>query len=271
MSRQTGFVKGYVDAPWGQIHYLEAGAGEVVLLYPNRPRSSVIYRRLAAILAAQYRVVIMDPPGFGGSDPLPAPLEVDDLSTAVVTLLDGLGVDRFRMSGHHTGASLCVDLAVRIPDRVVAIAPSGLLMLTQEERRGRLDGTLFSPAAGNPPRPDGSHLLPFLKKYPPVPPEDLDFLTAWIVDTLASEPYQRPSADAIYRYDERATLAQIKVPTLFVQSTGPGEPPTLQRMAEARALTPGSRLVYIEGGDVHFIHHRAEELGHLLLDFFPRT
>lgn len=268
MSRETGFVKGYVDAPWGQIHYVEAGAGEAVLLYPNRPRSSVIYRRLAAILAAQYRVLIMDPPGFGASDPLPAPLEVDDLSAAVVTLLDGLGVDRFRMSGHHTGAALCVDLAVRIPERVVAIAPSGLLMLTEVERRGRLDGSLFSPAAGNPPRADGSHLLPFLKKYPPVPPEDLDFLTDWIVDTLASEPHQRPSADAVYRYDERARLPRIQAPTLFVQSTGPGEPPTLQRMADAHALTPGSRLALIEGGDVHFIHHRADELGELLLDFF---
>lgn len=260
--------KGYVDAQWGQIHYVEMGEGEPVLLYPNRPRSSVIYRQLAAILASRYRVVIIDPPGFGPSDPLPAPVEVDDLSTAVITLLDALRIDRFRMSGHHTGAAVCVDLAVRIPDRVVAIAPSGLLMLTQAERRGRLDGTLFSPAAGNPPKPDGSHLLPFLKKYPPVPPEDLAFLTDWIVDTLASEPHQRPSADAVYRYDERARLPQVKAPTLFVQSSGPGEPPTLQRMADAQALTPGSRLEIIEGGDVHFVHHRADELGALLLDFF---
>lgn len=260
--------KGYVAAPWGQIHYVETGEGEPVLLYPNRPRSSVIYRRLATILAGRYRVVIIDPPGFGPSDPLAGPVEVDDLSTAVITLLDTLGIDRFRMSGHHTGAAVCVDLAVRIPERVVAIAPSGLLMLTEEERRGRLDGTLFSPAAGNPPKPDGSHLLPFLKKYPPVPPEDLAFLTDWILDTLGSEPHQRPSADAVYRYDERARLPQVKAPTLFVQSSGPGEPPTLQRMADAQALTSGSRLEIIEGGDVHFIHHRADELGALLLDFF---
>lgn len=261
-------MKGYVPAPWGQIHYVELGQGEPVLLYPNRPRSSVIYRRLADILAAEYRVVVIDPPGFGASDPLPAPLEVGDLSTAVITLLDALGIDRLRMSGHHTGATVCVDLAVRIPDRVVAIAPSGLLMLTEEERRGRLDGTLFSPAAGNPPKPDGSHLLPFLKKYPPLPPETLDFLTDWIVDTISSEPHQRPSADAVYRYDERAMLPQVKAPTLFLQSSGPGEPPTLQRMADAQALTPGSRLEIIAGGDVHFIHHRAEEVAALLIDFF---
>lgn len=260
--------RGYVEADWGQVHYVEAGEGETVLLYPNRPRSSVVYRRLAEILADQYRVVIIDPPGFGASDPLPPSLDVPDLSRAVLTLLDGLGIERFRMSGHHTGATVCVDLAVTVPDRVVAIVPSGFLLLTEEERRGRLDGTLSSPAAGNPPQTDGSHLQPFLKKFPPTPPEDPDFLTDWIVDTLASEPYQRASADAVYRYDERARLPKVTVPTLYIQSSGPGEPPTLQRMAEAQALTPGSRLEIIEGGDVHFVHHRADEVGRLLLNFF---
>lgn len=260
--------RGYVQAPWGQIHYAETGRGDTVLLYPNRPRSRVVYYRLAELLASQFRVVIIDPPGFGMTDPLPQPFEVADLTTTSLTLLDALGVDRFYMSGHHTGATVCVDMAVRVPGRVMAVAPTGLLLLTDEEKRGRLDGSLWAPAAGNPSVEDGSHFQLFMKKYPPKAPEDLDFLDAWVLDTLGSDAAQRPSADAVYRYDERSHFPHIAVPTLYIQSAGPGEPGTLQRMAQAQELTPGSRLEIIEGGDVHFIHHRADEVGALLIEFF---
>jgi pimeloyl-ACP methyl ester carboxylesterase len=263
--------RGYVDAAWGQVHYLEAGAGPAVLLYPNRPRSSVIYRRLAGLLATSYRTIVIDPPGFGASDPLPEGFEVAGLTASVLTLLDALGVDRVRMSGHHTGATICVDLAARHPDRVACIAPSGLLLLTDDERAGRLAGRLPAPAAGNPPQQDGSHLLPFLRKFPPQPPEDLAFLNEVIVDNLVSEPNQEPSAHAVYRYPEREHLARVRVPTLFLQSSGPGEPPTLQRAQEVLDLVPGSQLVTIDGGDVHFVHHRAPEVAQVLLDFFAKA
>jgi pimeloyl-ACP methyl ester carboxylesterase len=268
MMQQTAMKRGYVDAPWGQIHYRQAGSGPAVLLYPNRPRSSVIYSRLAGLLAAHCRVLIIDPPGFGGSDPLTPPFEVPDLTRAVITLLDELGVDTVRMSGHHTGATICVDLAATHPERVAAIAPSALLLLTDEERKGRLDHTLKAPAYGNTPQENGAHLLPLLKKFPPTPPEDMGFVNDWIIDGLVSEPHQVPSADAVYRYPERDFLVQVTAPTLFFQSTGPGEPPTLQRMQPLVDVVPGSRIYLVDGGDVHFIHHRAEEMAPVLLDFF---
>lgn len=263
--------RGYVDAPWGQIHYRETGSGPPVLLYPNRPRSSVIYVRLAELLAGQHRVVIIDPPGFGASDPLVPPFEVPDLTRAVTTLLDALDIDKVRMSGHHTGATICVDLAATAPDRVVAIAPSGFLLLTDEERRGRLEHTAKAPAYGNPPQESGAHLLPFLKRFPPMPPEDLSFLNDSIIDDLVSEPHQVPSADAVYRYREREALQFVKAPTLFLQSQGPGEPPTLQRAESVLDLVPGSALAVFEGADVHFVHHRANEVAPVLLEFFARV
>ena len=260
--------RGYVSTPSGQIHYAETGAGTPVLLYPNRPRSWVIYRRLAQLLSANHRVVIVDPPGCGASDPLPAPIAVADLSDVSLAVMDALDIDRAHVSGHHTGATVAIDLAAHHADRVISIAPCGLLLLTDEEKAGRLDGSAFSPAAGNPPKEDGSHLAMIMKKFPPVPPEDLPFVNDWIIDGLVSEVNQAELAKAVYRYDENSVLRTITVPTLFVQSLGPGEPGTLQRMDRARKLVAGSRIEYIDGGDVHFIHHRADELSVLLLDFF---
>lgn len=266
--------RGYVSAPHGQIHYAEtgeAGTGSPVVLYPNRPRSWVIYRRLAELLAGSHRVVILDPPGCGASDPLPDPIELADLSAATLAVMDGLGIARAHVSGHHTGATVAVDLAAHHADRVVSIAPCGLLLLTDEEKAGRLDGSAFSPAAGNPPQADGSHLASIMKKFPPAPPEDLPFVNDWIIDGLVSEVNQAALAKSVYRYDERAALARVGVPALFVQSLGPGEPGTLQRMEQAHALVPGSRIAFVDGGDVHFIHHRADELAPVLRDFFAHA
>ncbi len=262
--------RGYAEAPWGQIHYREIGHAQApaVLLYPNRPRSGVIYERLAALLADRYHVLVIDPPGFGGSDPLPGHFEVPDLTGAVLTLLDDRGVEQVRMSGHHTGATICLDLAATHPERVVAIAPSGTLLLTDEERAGRIDGSAFAPAAGNPPREDGSHLRAYLNKFPPQGDEDLAFLNDVIIDNLVSEPHQMTSAQAVYRYPERERMTGITVPTLFVQSVGPGEPDTLQRADEVLGLIQGSRITYVHGGDVHFIHHRAAEVASVLHEFF---
>jgi pimeloyl-ACP methyl ester carboxylesterase len=261
--------RGYVKAPWGQLHYFETGAGpETVFLYPNRPRSIVIYRRLADILGSRYRVIAMDPPGFGMSDPLPEPFEVEDLTRASVIVLDALGVDRFFASGHHTGALIAVELAASQPDRVKAIAPCGTPLWTQEERDARTAGTAKVAASGNPPKEDGSHLLPFIKRYPPKPPEDLRFLTEWMLDTIASEPYQYPSMMAVNRYREDRRMPLVKCPTLFMRSSGPGEPATLQRAEEAAKLVPNSRVAVIDGGDVHFIHHRADEVAKLMFDVF---
>jgi pimeloyl-ACP methyl ester carboxylesterase len=263
--------RGYISAPWGQIHYAEAGRGVPVVLYPNRPRSWIIYQRLAELLAGKHRVVILDPPGCGASDPLPSPIELGDLTRATLTLMDGLGIDRAHISGHHTGATVAVDIAAYHPERALSIAPSGLLLLTAEEKAARLDGSAFSPAAGNPPKEDGSHLDTVLAKYPPKPPEDLSFINDWTIDGLVSEASQAALAMAVYRYDERSALARIAVPTLLVQSLGPGEPGSLQRMADAQRLVPGSRLEFVDGGDVHFIHHRADELAPLLLQFFTQA
>lgn len=263
--------RGYVNAPWGQIHYAETGEGTPVVLYPNRPRSWVVYRRLAELLGAAHRVVVLDPPGCGASDALPDPIEVADLTAATLAVMDGLGIERAHVSGHHTGATVAVDMAAHHRDRVTSIAPCGLLLLTDEEKAGRLDGSAFSPAAGNPPQQDGSHLAGIMAKFPPKPPEDLPFLNDWIIDGLVSEVNQAALAKSVYRYDERAALPRIDAPTLFVQSLGPGEPPTLQRMEQAHALVPGSDIAFIDGGDVHFIHHRAADLAPLLLPFFAHA
>jgi pimeloyl-ACP methyl ester carboxylesterase len=285
--------RGYVDTSKGQVHYQEIGTGDAVLLIHQVARSGAIYERLARLLSTQYRVICMDMPGFGGSDPLPEPFEISDLVGAAAALMDGLGIRRYRVSGHHTGATLAVELAVTHPERVVAVAPTGYFYLTREEQAGAAD---FENLKGRHKTPvseelasDGSHLLRFFARavsllwqsqqsrgrtgvlmlpFEDLPPGDLAFVNDFVVDGLRALPYARITHDAVARYDNDARLPLVRVPMLVVQSSGPLEPAVFQRVHLIQKLVPGCRVATIENGDIHMIHSRAEDLSRVLLEFF---
>ena len=52
------------------LHYLEAGAGEPVLLLHGWPTSSYLWRKTLPAIAAGNRVIALDLPGFGASSKL---------------------------------------------------------------------------------------------------------------------------------------------------------------------------------------------------------
>jgi pimeloyl-ACP methyl ester carboxylesterase len=181
------------------------------------------------------------------------------------------------------------------PERVAALAPTGYSYRTHEERSALVREQPAAPSMhlGGHKNPvsteltsDGTHLsriwqlatsmlyhgkgAPGTVMFPPenLPSEDLEFVNDWIVAYLQSIHNQVPTLQAVRRYDPDARLPLVKAPTLVIQSTGPFEPRFLQRADMVQKLIPGSRVATIEGGDIHMIHFRAEELGAILLEFF---
>ena len=288
--------RGYVDTSTGQIHYNDVGSGEAILLIHQASRSGKIYARLADLLAPQYRVISVDIPGFGASDPLAPGFGVDDLVQAMVELLDGLGIDRVRVSGHHSGATIALELAVSHPERVAALFPTGLTLLSQDERPKTTEiyekaGRHKTPVS-NELSADGSHLMRFFQRavsllwqskqsrgqegilmlpLEDLGQEDLDFVNDFIVDGLRALPSGRATLLAVRAYDAEARLPLVTAPTLVIQSSGPLEPQMLQRAERAQKLVPGSRTATIENGDIHMIHTRAEELAQVILEFLAEV
>jgi pimeloyl-ACP methyl ester carboxylesterase len=111
--------------------------------HPDRPPMLLLHgwcsRRadlaaLADTFAAFHRVVRLDLPGHGDSD-VPADedrLAVASFATDVAALCDALDLGRSVVVGHSGGAAVAVELAVRRPELVAAVAA--------------LDGTLGFPA-----------------------------------------------------------------------------------------------------------------------------
>mgnify|MGYP000008681149 CR=1 FL=1 len=209
-------TRGYVDTSIGQIHYREVGSGPAVLFIHQAGRTGATYDRVAQVLAPRYRVVSIDLPGFGESDPLPLPCSVTDLVDTVFEALDGLGVETVRLSGHHTGAVVVGELAASHPDRTVAFAPSGYPFYQSAEERKQVakDAQVPRPITqmgghSVPIAPelhsDGSHLLRVFQRavamlwyskvslgasgsvmlpFENLPPEDLAFVNDFVVDNL---------------------------------------------------------------------------------------
>ncbi len=61
----------YLEINGGRIHYLDEGAGQIILCLHGEPSWSYLYRKFIPILAPSYRVIAPDFFGFGRSDKLP--------------------------------------------------------------------------------------------------------------------------------------------------------------------------------------------------------
>ncbi len=103
------------------IHYVEGGSGEVVLLVPGWPQSWYAWRHVMPLLADNHRVIAIDLPGLGESG-APAAFDTATIASYVDALLDALGLARVTFVGHDIGAWIGYAFAVRHPGKVRSLA-----------------------------------------------------------------------------------------------------------------------------------------------------
>lgn len=162
-------VRSYTRCRWGQLHYRTAGPREsrrppVILLHQN-PSSGFEYEPLIAALATDRRVIALDTPGYGMSDPPPAPPGMAGYAAAFVDALDALALageldGPVDLYGFHTGTLLCAELAILRPDRVRRVVMTGIPMFPVDEAASRLREATEFPA----PDEDGKVILGLLDK-----------------------------------------------------------------------------------------------------------
>jgi len=107
-----------------QLHYNDCGAGAetVVMLHGSGPGASGwanFNRNLEPLVAAGYRVLLMDCPGWSRSDPIVCSGSRSDLNArALKGLLDAIGIDRAHLVGNSMGGHSAVAFALANPERV---------------------------------------------------------------------------------------------------------------------------------------------------------
>jgi haloacetate dehalogenase len=130
-----GFSQRLVECGAVRLAVHEAGAGAPVILLHGFPQTHIAWGRVAPVLAREFRVIVPDLRGYGGSD---AP--ADDaghtvyskraMAADVVGLMDALGIARAAILGHDRGARVAYRLALDHPGRVsrlgiLEVVPTG--------------------------------------------------------------------------------------------------------------------------------------------------
>jgi len=110
--------RGLVRSALGYIHYRASGSGKPVMLFHINQQSSALMVELMAALAPDFRVVAMDYPSHGHSDPIPGQPGFADYTACAIAVMDALGIGRTAVLGEAVGAGVSVAMANGYPDRV---------------------------------------------------------------------------------------------------------------------------------------------------------
>lgn len=217
--REINWRGGYASTDVGRIHYREAGLGEPVVLLHGGQMDSTFWMRLAPILAERYRVLAIDWPTAGLSDP-PAeePEHLDFYGDAVVAFMDALGIERASLVGFHIGASIAVAAAAAHPRRVEKLSLLGLFAAeTQAERDAfyKRFGFDFDDARVADP---AQIVRDFMAKA--AHSDDPDWYSAHLIARLRSGRRSWWAYRAIFRFDVVAAMRRVEAPTLIVHFDG---------------------------------------------------
>jgi haloacetate dehalogenase len=120
------------------------GNGAPLLLVHGFPRTSLMWRHLAPLLATNYTVICVDLRGYGNSG---VPASTDDhypytkraMASELVSVMDKLGFSKFDLVGHDRGGRVAYRLALDHPDKVRRLAVFDVIPIS--EGWGHADAT----------------------------------------------------------------------------------------------------------------------------------
>ncbi len=233
----------------GRLSVESSGVGPPILAWPSLFFGGVTLRPQVRALAGTNRVLLIDPPGHGRSDPPRRRFSLDDCGRAALDVLDHTGNERCAFLGASWGGPVAVSAALRSPERF-----QGLVLMNGPmhgfSRRRRMQFSILS------------------RVYGLLGPQA--FLVRSVTDAQLSDEVRRASPDSeraladSFRAADRRTMApviracllsmpslyprlvELKMPTLFLT----GALDTMIGVEQARSAADavvGSRFEVVPG------------------------
>jgi len=116
------FQPHFFEQKAGQMHYVDEGSGELVVLVHGTPTWSFLYRHLIKALAPDFRVVAPDHIGFGlSAKPENWSYLPQDHAQNLTHLIEGLGLKDINLVVHDFGGPIGLSYAIEHPENVKRI------------------------------------------------------------------------------------------------------------------------------------------------------
>ncbi|MBS0574706.1 MAG: alpha/beta fold hydrolase [Proteobacteria bacterium] len=234
------------------VHALEAGAGEPLLLIHGVGLRAEAWGPQIAALATDHRVIAVDMPGHGASDPLPDGVRLPDYVAWASRVIEALGLGPVNLAGHSMGALIAGGLAVERPDLLRRLALLNGVHCRSPEARAAVLARADEIARG-----EGNADAPLARWFGPGDGAMRDRVAGWLraVDRAGYAAAYRAFAEGDGVYAGR--LGRIRCPALFL--TGEGDANSSPAMAEAMAAAVPSGEAVVIAGHRHMVNLTAPE------------
>jgi len=255
-----------------EIYYVEAGAGEPLVLLMGFGGDHLSWGFQTSALGAKYRVIAFDNRGSGRSSAPDLPYTTRMMADDTVALMDRLGIDRAHVLGVSLGGMIAQEVALNHPARVrslqlhctAARADRYMLALLENLRtvRATLGADLaqramalwlFAPSTFNE-RPEFVEMLLHAASTQPYPQSDVGFAR---------------QGDAVVSHDALDRLATIACPTLVTVGEEDQLAPLRFSREIVHALPRAEFHTVPRAGHVYF-WERPAEFNALCLEFLTK-
>ena len=106
-----GFYNHYATVNGVRLHYVEGGSGAPLICLPGWPQTWFSYHPIAAQLAREYRVIIVDIRGMGTSDKPETGYDKKTMAADIYALMQHLGLPKASLLGHDIGGMVAASFA----------------------------------------------------------------------------------------------------------------------------------------------------------------
>ncbi len=224
------------------------GSGKPVLILHGWGSQSKKWERIGEFLVSKgFKVIIPDLPGFGKSQSLPLPGDLNDYRDFVAALVNQLRLEKFFLLGHSFGGAVALKYSLKFPENVEKLFLTSAACI----RRSSFKKTLFKILA-RAMKPFS--FLPFFSLARRIVYSRYGVKS----DYPAYSGIMRESYLKIIKQDCTADFSLVHVPTVLIWGSGDQITP-LKQGQEMNRKIPGSVMEIIPGAnhDLAEKHHQA--------------
>ena len=220
------------------------------MFWPSLLMTGDMWRAQADHFADRCRVILVDPPGHGGSEKLREMFDFADCARCIVDILDALGEQRTHFVGNSWGGMIGGTFAARYPDRIAhavlmncTASPAG----TKQKLEYGFLLRLASLIGGVRPPLTRSVLKAFLGPTTfSTRPEVVAFVSSTVAAVDIASVAWAVKSMVPARPDQRSLFAKISTPVLVVAGAEDATFPLPETIAMAQAI-PDAAVAVLEG------------------------
>jgi pimeloyl-ACP methyl ester carboxylesterase len=206
---------------------LNPNQSKTLLILHGWGQSSSAWQIVAGLLSKNYSIILLDLPGFGGTEHLAGSPSVPEYTQFILDFIKKLGLKKPAILGHSFGGQIAINLAAKHPkllSKLIPLSPAGIRNKNRSYKKFK-----------------------FIKKILPKAITKLILKQLSSTDYYNATPKHKQILKQIVVHDLTKKLSQIKIPTTIIWGSEDKEIPYHGKTMANLILN--SNLVVLYGAD----------------------